>query len=70
MTIELPTSIEDQVLDLASRQGRQPAALVEEAVREYLDAASITDLEPADVAKAQMALASELRGIPEWDGRE
>ena len=62
MTIELPATIEDQLLDLATRQGRLPAALVEEAVREYLEAVSITDLEPADVAEAQMALVSELRG--------
>jgi hypothetical protein len=41
-------------------------ALVEEAIRQYLEAAAITDLEAADVAKAQAALLSELPKIGDW----
>jgi predicted transcriptional regulator len=70
MTIELPSSIEEQLRDLATRQGRQPGVLVEEAIRGYLEAASITDLDASEIAEAQVTLAAELRGISPWkDGR-
>lgn len=66
MTVELTGSVETQLRDLASKQGRNVGALVEEAVREYLEAAAITDLEPADVAEAQVVLVGELGEMPEW----
>ncbi len=65
MTVELTGTVEEQLRDLASRQGRNIGLLVEEAVRGYLEAAAITDLAPAEVAKAQSALMSELGEIPE-----
>jgi predicted transcriptional regulator len=68
MTIELPSRIEDQLRDLALRQGRELGVLLEEAVREYLEAAAITDLDAADVAESQVALLGELRGVPAWKG--
>ena len=37
--------------------------LVEEAVREYLESAAITDLEPTQVAEAQAALLGELHNM-------
>jgi predicted transcriptional regulator len=70
MSIELPTSIEEQLRDLAIKQGRDIDAVVEEALREYLEAAAITDLEPEEVAQGQVALVGELQGIPEWKGGE
>jgi len=60
MTIELPGNMEEQLRNLAARKGRPPGALVEQAVREYLEAASITDLDPAAVAEAQVTLAAEI----------
>lgn len=66
MTIELASSVEEQLRDLASRQGRDVSALVEEAVREYLEAAAITDLDPAEIAETQVALMGELRDVSEW----
>jgi predicted transcriptional regulator len=68
MTIELPPSMEEQLRDLAGRQGRDICVLVEEAVREYLEAAAITDLDSAEVAEAQVALVGELCEVPEWKG--
>jgi len=68
MTIELPTSVEEQLRDLAVKQGRGIEAVVAEAVREYLVASSITDLDASDVAAAQVTLLEELRGIPAWKG--
>ena len=41
-------------------------ALVEEAIRQYLEAAAITDLDANDVAEAQGALLGELPNIPNW----
>lgn len=66
MTVELTGSVEAQLRDLASKQGRNVGVLVEEAVREYLEAAAITDLDPAEVAETQVALMDELGGISEW----
>jgi len=66
MTIELAASVEEQLRDLASKQDRNIDVLVEEAVRDYLEAAAITDLDPAEVAEAQVALLGELDEIPAW----
>ncbi len=65
MTVELAGHVEEQLRDLASRQGRNIDLLVEEAVRGYLETAAITDLDPAEVAEAQVALMGELGEIPE-----
>ncbi len=66
MTIELPRSVEEPLRDLARRQDREVGALVEDAVRQYLEAAAITDLDSAEVAESQAALVGELSGIPAW----
>ena len=66
MTIELPGSVEEQLRNLAAQQGRDVTALVEEALRQYLAAAALTDLDASQVADAQAALLSELPNISEW----
>ena len=68
MTIELIGNMEEQLRDLAVRQGRDIGALVEEAVREYIVTASISDLDGSEVAETQTALLDELREIPGWTG--
>ena len=50
MTIDLPSVVEDQLRDLAKRQNRDIAELIEDAVRQYLAAAAITDVDPNQVA--------------------
>ncbi len=70
MLIELAGNVEGQLRDLASRQGRAVDALVEEALREYLLVAAITDVEASEVAKTQEALASELHDILERSEQE
>jgi hypothetical protein len=60
--------VEERLRDLAAKQGRDVGVLVEDAVRDYLEAAAITDLGPADAAETQIALISELRDIAEWKG--
>jgi predicted transcriptional regulator len=67
MTIELKGSVEEQLRDLAERQGRDISLLVEEAVQDYLDATAITDLDSSEVAETQVTLIGELREIPSWD---
>ncbi len=66
MSLELPGSVEEQLRSLAARQGRDVRALVEEAIRQYLEAAAITDVDADDVAEAQAALVDELPRIPDW----
>lgn len=66
MSIELSNSIEEQLRGLATKQGRDVRVLVEEAVRQYLESAAITDLEPNDVAEAQTILLGELPNVSEW----
>ena len=66
MSIELPGGVEEQLRTLAARQGRDVRALVEEAIRQYLEAAAITDVDADAVAEAQAALVGELPRIPDW----
>lgn len=66
MSIELPGSIEEELRALAKQQGRDVCALVEEAVRQYLEALAITDLDSEDIAEAQAALLGELPRLPDW----
>jgi predicted transcriptional regulator len=67
MTIDLPSVVEEQLRDLAKRQTRDIAELIEEAVRQYLQAAAITDIDPNQVAETQAELLSELPPISKWD---
>ena len=60
MSIELPVTVEDQLRNLAAKQGRDVRTLVEEAVRQYLESAAITDLDATQVAETQAALLGEL----------
>ena len=66
MSIELPGSVEEQLRNLAAKQGRDVRTLVEEAVRQYLDSAAITDLDATQVAETQAALLGELPNVPDW----
>lgn len=54
---------EEQLKALARKQDRSIEVLIAEAIRDYLEAAAITDLEPADVAATQMAMAGELTEV-------
>jgi hypothetical protein len=53
MTIDLPSVVEEQLRDLAKKQNRDIAELIEDAIRQYLEAATITDLDPNQVAETQ-----------------
>jgi len=66
MSIELPGSIEEQLRKLAAKQGRDVRTLVEEAVRQYLESAAITDLDATQVAETQTALLGELPHVSDW----
>jgi len=68
MTIELPPGVEKELRSLAVTESRDIDELVEEAVRQYLETAAITDLDGAEIAEAQVTLAGELHGICEWKG--
>ena len=66
MSIDLPVSVEDQLRNLAAKQGRDVRTLVEEAVRQYLESAAITDLDAIQVAETQTALLGELPHVSAW----
>ncbi len=69
MTVELSSPVEEQLRLLARKQGRDVRVVVEDAVRQYVEAASITDLDAAEVARTQVALAGELPTPTEWKAR-
>ena len=67
MVIQLGDQIEQELRRLAGHQGRALADVVEAALRCYIKAKAITDIESADIAATQLALLPEL---PEIDGAE
>lgn len=67
MTIDLPSIVEQQLRDLAKRQNRDIAEVIEDAVRQYLEAAAITDLDPNQVAETQTQLVTELPAVSKWE---
>jgi predicted transcriptional regulator len=66
MTIELPGTVEQELRTLAAKRGQDISALLEAAVRQYLEAEAITDLDAREITETQMALVGELRDLPEW----
>ena len=70
MTIDLSTPLEEELRRVAGLWGKDVEVLVEEAVRQYLDAAAITDVSSDDVAATQASLLGELGRIPAWFDRE
>lgn len=60
MTIEVASKTEKELRHMAEERGKPVDQLVEEAIRQYLDSAAITDLDNAEVAETQMKLAPEL----------
>jgi predicted transcriptional regulator len=67
MTIDLPSIVEEQLRDLAKKQNRDIVELIEDAVRQYLEAAAITDVDPNQVGETQAELLSELPPICKWE---
>jgi predicted transcriptional regulator len=70
MSIDLPSIIEGQLRDFAKKQNRDIAEVIEDAVRQYLEAAAITDLDPAQVAETQTQLISELPAVSKWEAND
>ncbi len=66
VSIDLPGAVEEQLRTLAEKQGRDIGAIVEDAIRQYLDAAAITDLTGDEIAATQAALLGELPRVPDW----
>ena len=66
MTIELATSMEKELKLLAALQHRDIRELIEEALRQYVEASSITDLDSFAVGETQAQLVGELRDFDAW----
>jgi hypothetical protein len=67
MVIQVGDQIEQELRRPAGHQGRALADVVEAALRSYIEAEAITDIESTDIAATQLALLSEL---PEIEGAE
>ncbi len=70
--VRITTSTREQPRKVAEETGKSMQVLMGEAVAAYRRrlpgvAAAITDVDPAEVAEAQMALVGELHGIPKWE---
>ena len=63
MVIQMDVQTEQELRRLAGRQGRALAEVVEAALRSYIEAEAMTDIDSADVAATQSALVAELTGI-------
>ncbi len=70
MTIQLQPELENEVRRLADERGRDVQAIVSEAVRQYIEAAAITDVTPEQVGQMQEAIVPEMSDIEGWEGQE
>ncbi|MBI2433625.1 MAG: hypothetical protein HYV26_12230 [Candidatus Hydrogenedentes bacterium] len=67
MTIDLPDSLVEQVRSAASRQGREPQKLIEDAVRDYLEWTAAITSTGEEVGESQLAVLGELTDAGAWD---
>ena len=67
MTVHLSDNLVASLQKLADVQGRDLSLIVDEAVREYLVASSITDLTPEQVAEKQLRLTPELERLDPYN---
>lgn len=70
VSIEVSETVEQQLRTLAAREGRDVASLVEDALRQYLEGAAITDVTPSQVAAAQTGLLTELTDLADWKAED
>jgi len=66
VSIELPDGTEAKLRELAAKQGRELRAVVEEAIRQYLEVVAITDVDATDIAETQAAMLGELPRPVGW----
>ncbi|NLX14663.1 MAG: hypothetical protein GXY44_13560 [Phycisphaerales bacterium] len=67
MVIQISPCLENELRRVASQRAQALDDIVAEAVRQYLDAAAITEVTPEDITATQEALLGELDDQPEWD---
>lgn len=67
MVVRLSDSLEQELRELAVTLGRPLDQVVEQAVREYLVAISMTDVTPHEVGEAQLKMLAELPAIDPWN---
>lgn len=69
MVVHLPKTLEEWLKRYAEHSGQDVSSVLEDAVRQYLEASAATDVSAEDIAETQAKLAPEL-GIETWDDRE
>lgn len=60
MVVHLPKTLEEWLKRHAESSGRDVPSVLEDAVRQYLEASAATDVSESDIAEAQAKLAPEL----------
>ena len=70
MTIHLSADLEVALRRIAGVRGQEIGVLVEEVIRQYLEADAIKDVTPEQVASTQAAMLGELSNIPAWPEQE
>jgi hypothetical protein len=63
MSIDLDDQLVEALERLASSRGRDVAALIDEAVRDYLTSAEFPEITPEQLSVSQMAVLPELDSI-------
>ena len=67
MAPALSSYLLERLQELARQRGVDVQRLLDEAVLQFVESASITDLTPDDVARTQEAMLGEIE-IGDWDG--
>jgi predicted transcriptional regulator len=70
VTIELPSQVEEVLRGLAATQGRDLRSVLQDAISQYLEAATIIDVDVEGVAMAQTKLIAELPGVSVWSAED
>ena len=66
MRVDVSGTVEERLRKLAASRDCDVDALVMEALRQYVEAAAITDLDAAEVAAGQAELLKELPRLEPW----
>jgi predicted transcriptional regulator len=66
MALALSPTLVQRLQELAHARGVDAQRLLDDAVQQFVEAATITDLTPDEVARTQEAMLGEI-GFADWD---
>jgi predicted transcriptional regulator len=68
MALALSPTLVQRLQELARARGVDAQRLLDDAVQQFVEAATITDLTPGEIARSQEAMLGEI-GLGDWDER-